>query len=572
MILRNITEEEIARLRSLGNSAEDWQRVMVATDFNPELIRNSRFEGSVEIGSNSSIFNSYIANYAIGCSTTIHSVVSLACRHASTFGNGVSVEAVNENGGRAVKIFDTITAQIAYIVAMYRHRSKVIEKLNEMADRIAEARRSEMGRVGDNCRICGARFIFEMSIGNNVVIEGASLLENGTILDNAEVGVDVKARNFIFAESAVCEMGATVENVFLGEASKLSNGFTATHSLFFANSHCENGEACAIFAGPYTVSHHKSSLLIAGIFSFFNAGSGTNQSNHLFKSGAVHQAVHTRGCKFSSNAYVMSPAIEGPFTMIMGRHTKHHDTREFPFSYLVEDKGQSVLIPAANLRSFGTVRDIAKWIKRDKRSVKRDIISFAKYNPYLTFFACRAVDILKGLQREIGAADLYNYKGVVIKPKAVQSGIITYERYISAALGAMLEEPHDDVVAEGGMWVDLAGQYISKRAINAILDDIEEEKICCIEEIVARLRDFDADYQRHAYAWALDMLGKQLSKRPDKRDVEAAVADGAEKREELRSVAYADEKKDFAEAMKTGYGIDSESCEERDADFMAVRG
>jgi hypothetical protein len=28
----------------------------------------------------------------------------------------------------------------------------------------------------------------------------------------------------------------------------------------------------------------------------------------------------------------------------------------------------------------------------------------------------------------------------------------------------------------------------------------------------------------------------------------------------------------FAEAMKTGYGIDAESCEERNADFEAVRG
>ena len=50
--------------------------------------------------------------------------------------------------------------------------------------------------------------------------------------------------------------------------------------------------------GPYTVSHHKSSLLIAGMFSFFNAGSGSNQSNHLFKSGAVHQAclLYTSRC------------------------------------------------------------------------------------------------------------------------------------------------------------------------------------------------------------------------------------------------------------------------------------
>ena len=100
-----------------------------------------------------------------------------------------------------------------------------------------------------------------------------------------------------------------------------TKGFTAAESLFSPNSHCENGEAASIFAGPYTVSHHKSSLLIAGMFSFFNAGSGSNQSNHLFKSGAVHQAVHLRGCKFASSAYIMSPALEGAFTMVMGTTT-----------------------------------------------------------------------------------------------------------------------------------------------------------------------------------------------------------------------------------------------------------
>lgn len=571
MKLRDITAAEREQLLALGNSAEDWQSVRVANDFNPSLIRNSRFEGRVEIGSDTTIYDSYIKNYTIGNSTTIRSVVVLACRNASSFGNGVSVEAVNENGGRAVKIFDTMTAQTAYIMAMYRHRKRAVERLNTMAEDIANSRLSTMGRVGNSCNICGARFIFEMAIGDNVVIEGASLLENGTILDNAVVGVDVKARNFIIAESAVCEMGTTIENVFLGEASKLSNGFTATQSLFFANSHCENGEACAIFAGPYTVSHHKSSLLIAGIFSFFNAGSGTNQSNHLFKSGAVHQAVHTRGCKFSSNAYVMSPAIEGAFTMIMGRHTKHHNTREIPFSYLVEEKGQSILVPAANLRSFGTVRDIDKWRRRDKRSVKRDIINFAEFNPYLTFFACRAVDILKGLQREIGTTDLYNYQGVVIKARSLQSGLATYEQYISAALGAMLNERCDSVTAEGGMWVDLAGQYISKRAVDALLDEIEEGKIDSMEMIMARLKEFDLNYTQHAYAWALDMLSKQLSKQPDERDIEAAIAYGAEMRQSLQSVAYADEQKDFAEQMKRGYGIDAESNEERDADFTAVR-
>ena len=66
-----------------------------------------------------------------------------------------------------------------------------------------------------------------------------------------------------------------------------------------------------MFAGPYTVSHHRATLLIAGYFSFFNAGSGANQSNHMYKSGPVHQGVHLRGCKFGSDAYVLLPASTG---------------------------------------------------------------------------------------------------------------------------------------------------------------------------------------------------------------------------------------------------------------------
>ena len=94
------------------------------------------------------------------------------------------------------------------------------------------------------------------------------------------------------------------------------------------------------------------------MFSFFNAGSGSNQSNHLFKSGAVHQSVHLRGCKFASSAYIMSPALEGAFTMVMGHHSYHHDTSAFPYSYLIEKEGRTHLMPGANLTSFGAVRDI----------------------------------------------------------------------------------------------------------------------------------------------------------------------------------------------------------------------
>lgn len=147
---------------------------------------------------------------------------------------------------------------------------------------------------------------------------------------------------------------------FVGEGVVIENGFSAENSLFFANSHLNHGEACAVFAGPYTVSHHRSTLLIAGYFSFFNAGSGANQSNHMYKSGPVHQGVHLRGCKFGSDAYVLLPASTGAFTIVTGRHYNHHDTERMPFSYLVEEAGDSVLLPAVNIRSCGTARDIDK--------------------------------------------------------------------------------------------------------------------------------------------------------------------------------------------------------------------
>ena len=46
------------------------------------------------------------------------------------------------------------------------------------------------------------RFIREVNIGEGATIDGASLLENGTVCAGAYVGIDVQARDFIAAEGA----------------------------------------------------------------------------------------------------------------------------------------------------------------------------------------------------------------------------------------------------------------------------------------------------------------------------------------------------------------------------------
>ena len=570
---RHLTTEEIASLETNGSSASDWSAVEVAGDFRTSQVHNTRFEGRVRLAPGVRIRNARIRNYDIGAETTIEDVTALECRGQSSFGNGTPVATMNENGGRTVRIFEGLTAQTAYIAAIYRHRPKVVAALDRMAETIAEALRSTQGRIGRRCRISGCRLLYEIRTGDDVTIEGAAILSNGTVGDRARIGIDVKAYDFIISEAARIDNGVLVERCFIGECCIFDRGFTASDSLFFANSHCENGEAVSIFAGPCTVSHHKASLLIAGMFSFFNAGSGTNQSNHLFKSGAVHQAVHRRGCKFASGAYVMSPAVEGVYTMIMGRHTHHHDTSVFPFSYLLEQEGRSALLPGANLSSYGTVRDIEKWRQRDRRTVKRDLINFEAWNPFVGNALTAGIAALNKLLDNNPDAQNFIYGTVHIKLTGVRRGLRNYALALAATKGDLLARGRQAAEYDGrGSWIDAAGLYLTRSSMESLLDEIERGEISTPQGIDERLRSFALHYDDYAHSWATDLLRQEIGREPRPEDIARALAEGEAAKRTLHQMTENDRAFDCSLDMAVGYGLDAVTAEEREADFKAVRG
>ena len=80
----------------------------------------------------------------------------------------------------------------------------------------------------------------------------------------------------------------------------------------------------------------------------------------MYKLGPVHQGIIERGSKTGSDSYILWPGKIGAFTMVLGRHYGNPDTSEHPFSYLIDDNGKSVLMPAQNLFSVGTTRDVEK--------------------------------------------------------------------------------------------------------------------------------------------------------------------------------------------------------------------
>ena len=570
---RVTTPQEQRELLGRGVIAQEWSQIFVSEDFSTEQLYMARLAGKIYLHSGAKIFSSSVSNYRIGERSIVDGVVRMECTARSAFGNGVAVAALNENGGRSVKIYDAMSAQVAYLATTHRHYLSLIERLDAMVDDYAEAHSSTLGEVGADCEILGVKIMRNVRVADRVRIEGSSIISNATILSGAYVGCDVKAHDLIIVENARVDNGATIERCFVGENVIVSNGFTAVDALIFASSHFENGEAVSIFAGPYTVSHHKSSLLIAGMFSFFNAGSGSNQSNHLFKSGPVHQGVHLRGSKFGSSAYVMLPAINGAFTTVIGSHNSHHDTSDFPFSYLLEKDGRSTLLPASNLTSYGYVRDVEKWVKRDKRTIKRDIISLEEYNPYTTGFMLHGVNTINELFEKDNTADSYTHKNVNIRAATLRRGLTTYNKAIAASIGAMLAKGDTSRMGEGrGRWLDIAGQYITAQRVEAITEAVASGEYSTLHEIDAAFRDFDSSYSAYVYDWALGLLSQLLGHEASAEEIEGAISAAGRSREELLAMAMRDKNKDNVSTMMLSYGIDSDDEAVRHADFNAVRG
>ena len=287
----------------------------------------------------------------------------------------------------------------------------------------------------------------------------------------------------------------------------------------------------------------------------------------------MHQSVHLRGCKFGSGAYIMSPAIEGPFTIVLGHHSSHHDTSEFPYSYLVEKEERSMLMPGANLTSCGAVRDIEKWAQRDRRRVRRDVVDFAEYNPYVCSGFVAAVNTLHALAEADPDAGSYNHRKVVIKANMLRRGIGLYNKAVVASMGAMLARGASAPDADGsGRWLDIAGQYITKRAVDEILDAVDASSIRTFAELDDRFRAFDARYDDYAHSYAENLLASLLGHRPSAQEIAEAVEAGANAHAAMRRTTDADRQRDCSPDMAVGYGLDSDSETEIMADYSAVRG
>jgi len=624
----SLSAEQIDQLTRQGCSSEDWSKVQVAEGFNAESVKSTHFSGEVKLGvfnkqvsffggvskpagiSEATIHNctignnvyisrvrNYIANYIIEDNAVIDHIELLAVEGESSFGNGVEVAVVNEAGGREIPIYDNLSAQTAYVLAFYRYRPQLIEKLRKMIADYTACVTSSMGLVGEGARLINCRVIKNVKIGPASLIEGVNKLENGSINscieDVVHIGPGVFAEDFIVCSGSEITDGAIIYKCFIGQGTVLSRQYSAENSVFFANCGGFHGEACAIFAGPYTVTHHKSTLLIAGLFSFLNAGSGTNQSNHMYKFGPVHQGVIERGSKTGSDSYILWPAKVGAFTVVMGRHYRNSDTSDLPFSYLIEHEDESILAPGVNLRSLGTVRDARKWPKRDRRKDpnKLDHINFKLLSPYTIQKMVNGRNLLCKLKATSGdTSEYFTYHNVKIKNSSLDRGVKLYQMGIDKFLGNCLIkrlegkqlENYDQLRAAMkpqtsigiGKWVDMAGMFAPEEAVEKLLSDIENGSVSSLEQVADSFRSMHENYPEYEWVWAANVLLEKQGKTMDEitaDDIIELTKKWKQAVVELDNMLYADARKEFTTTAQTGYGLDG-SQGTKQADFEQVRG
>ena len=628
MEYRQLTAQEIEQLKSQGCSAEDWDRVLVADGFNPKYVRLSRFSGDIRLGvfevgfdlpggihKHSGLYNTtlhnvqvgnntciedvgnYIANYHIGDNSFIGNIDSIIVDGVTSFGNGVEAAVLNETGGREVPFYDRLSAQQAYILALYRYRPALVDKIKALIGEYVESVKADFGTIGDNVTIMDTGTIRNVKIGDNCVIEGASRLKNGSINSNASapvhIGEGVIADDFIIGSGSSVDDNVTLERCFIGQACIMGHSYSASDSLFFSNCHEENGEACAIFAGPYTVTHHKSTLLIAGLFSFMNAGSGSNQSNHMYKLGPIHQGILERGAKTASDSYVLWPAKVGAFSLVMGRHTAHMDTSNLPYSYLLEDKASSYIAPGANIKSVGTIRDAMKWPRRDKRKDpdKLDYINFNILSPYTMQKVLKGIEILRSLRRSFGP-DIaeYPYQGGWIRSSSLNKGLNYYSIILDKFLGnslvsrigkskaetweELLKDLRPDSEIGLGSWVDVSGLICPKNALDPFLDQVEEGVVSGVDALDEFFSMIYSEYYSYEWTWAYDIIRKYYGVSLDNvspKDVLDLIARWKEAVVGLDNLLYEDAKKEFSLSFMTSFGEDGDQ-ETRLKDFEQVRG
>ncbi|MCD6304257.1 MAG: DUF4954 family protein [Planctomycetes bacterium] len=441
---RSLRAEEIETLVKNGNTSENWDDIRVGEHFAPHLVKNCEFYGlvrigrldevylehheltvpvgltnsriiSCDIGDNAAIHNvRYLAHYVIGDHVILLNLDEMHTTNHAKFGNGIvkdgepqdvriSLDVINEAGGRRIYPFDGMICADAALWAMNLDDRRLCERLLEITQRQFDPRRGFYGQVGDNCVIKNTRTIKDVKVGPCCYIKGANKLKNLTINSSADqpsqIGEGVELVNGVIGFGCHVFYGCKAVRFVMCDNTNLKYGARLIHSVLGDNSTISCCEVLNDLIFPAHEQHHNNSFLIASLVMGQSniAACATIGSNHNSRApdGEIHAGRGfwpglcvslKHNCRFAS------------FVLLAKGDYPHELNVPLPFALVSNDAAGDALrmVPAYwwMYNMYALARNTWKFAARDKRKTPVQHIEFDSLAPDTAEEIFAALDLL----------------------------------------------------------------------------------------------------------------------------------------------------------------------------------
>ena len=423
---RNLTSNEIEVLVGNRNTSDDWNKILVAKSFKPELVKNCKFHGLVRIGNleplylefhnlkmpvglyNSTIIScdfgnnvcidnvNYLSHYIIDDEVMIANVNELASTEKAKFGNGIIyegedesvrvwMELCNENGGRRVLPFSGMLPGDAYLWSKYVADESFTKKLVEFTENKFDKRRGYYGKIGDRTVIKNCKIIKDVTIGTDAYLKGANKLKNLTIKSDenrtSQIGEGCEMVNGIVGYGCRIFYGVKAVRFVMASHSQLKYGARLINSYLGNNATISCCEVLNSLIFPAHEQHHNNSFLCASmVMGQSNIAAGaTIGSNHNSRS-PDGEIVAGRGFWPGLCVSLKHNSKFASFTIIAKGDFPAEVNIPIPFSLVMNDVSNDklVVMPAYwfMYNMYALERNAWKYVDRDRRTTRIQHIEY----------------------------------------------------------------------------------------------------------------------------------------------------------------------------------------------------
>lgn len=491
--VRSLNTSEIVRLEDNGNRCENWKDILVSHGFTTDFIQDNSFTGKCvlgeytglnintgnsvnmksgiyrcriadsEIGDNCLLYdNGIISRYIVLQSSVIFRTNTLSASRQCGFGNGCDLLVGPETGGRKVLSFAELTIPIAEAIALNRDDRALLEIYREFITEYTEAACVDFGIVDSGALINGVNRIYNTYIGKHTRINGATNIDNTSILSSENYPTEITGgaivKNSSLQWNSQVSSLAIVDNSLLCEHSHAKKHAKLSHTILGPNSGIEEGEATSSLIGSFVGFHHQA-MLIAALWpeGKGNVGNGANIGSNHTSRAPDQEFFCGEGVFFGLGVNIKYPSDfrNSPYSIIATGVDTLPQKLDFPFSLVNKPDRVFENIPAAYNEIFpgwvftenlyAVMRNENKFRERNK-TTRSDLD--------MRIFRCEIINKIRDAKKRLckvkTVKDIYTEKEIpglgknYITKENLRKGIQAYnmiiEYYILTQLAGVLNE------------------------------------------------------------------------------------------------------------------------------------